>query len=115
MKEARYVPPVIPNLPPIDGDRTSHEPKGGPGTDHIPTTGQVETTTTSTTPGPIEPGPGPVGDCPCGATQMKEEAEPEPRILAQDTGGVTRPWLAHINIQKDSGEPVECTGSLLNL
>ena len=47
--------------------------------------------------------------------QMKEEAEPEPRILAQDTGGVTRPWLAHINIQKDSGEPVECTGSLLNL
>ena len=34
--------------------------------------------------------------------------------LAEDPAGVERPWLLHLNIEKQSGEPVECTASLLN-
>ena len=61
---------------------------------------------------PAEPGPGPVGDCPCGSTEMKI---PLPKMIGQDTAGVHRPWLAHVSIEKNSGEPVECTASLLNM
>ena len=79
--------------------------------------GEIETTTTKW----VEPGPGPVGACPCGATQMKvtglgmQAEDAQDAQDTEDTEGVHRPWLAHINIEKESGEPVECTGSLLNM
>ena len=110
-KEARYIPSQIPTTTHKGGDIISNDSSTTqPSTDDDDntSTGEIETTTIKLP----EPGPGPVGDCPCGATQMKESPL---RVLAQDTGGVHRPWLVHINIEKDSGEPVECTGSLLNL
>ena len=111
MKEANYVPSHLPTT-------TTRQKPWDDNTDdpHYQTSpGEIETTTTTKWP---EPGPGPVGDCPCGATKMKVTGLGMLTLDAQDaedTEGVHRPWLAHIKIEKESGEPVECTGSLLNM
>ena len=118
MKEANYVPSYLPTtthrqIPSHDGTSTSTftlSPNTDDQNDQT-SPGEIETTTTT---GP-EPGPGPVGDCPCGATQMKVRGLGMLDQDDQDTEGVHRPWLAHIKIEKESGEPVECTGSLLNM
>lgn len=52
----------------------------------------------------------PVGDCPCGydiETTAGSEDE-------WDTKPISRPWLVHLEVPKQSGEMVQCTGSLLN-
>ena len=55
----------------------------------------------------------PVGDCPCGFGVGAEE-KVEERDVREDVLSGERPWLAQISVMKDSGKPVECSGSLLN-
>ena len=42
------------------------------------------------------------------------EEKVEERDLREDVLSGERPWLAQISVMKDSGKPVECSGSLLN-
>ena len=114
MKEAKYHPSFLPAEITTISDKEENTVMltrtDGPATDDLSSTGDIETTTTKS----LDPGPGPVGDCPCGAVHMREP-QPQPRLLAQDPAGVHRPWLARVNIEKESGEPVECTATLLNM
>ena len=113
VKEARYVPVNITTTTVRQEDELSSSNEIPLDGDDLYSTKIVEMErTTIKSADPAEPGPGPVGDCPCGSTEMKI---PAPRILAEDNAGVHRPWLAHVSIEKNSGEPVECTASLLNM
>ena len=88
-------------------------------------------TTTPTTKPPSTTPPRPhVEDCPCGeniegmemamekwAKATKNESAIENRVLSQDpefTPYLVRPWVVRIVVTKDSGEKIECSGSILN-
>ena len=93
-----------------------------------PTPPEPPTTTTPTPTSPPEPHP--IGDCPCGQDiegmemAMKKWGEVtnnksmiDNRVLSQDpefTPYLVRPWVVRIVITKDSGENIDCSGSILN-
>jgi len=93
-----------------------------------PTPPKPPTTTTPTPTSPPEPHP--IGDCPCGQDiegmemAMKKWGEVtnnksmiDNRVLSQDpefTPYLVRPWVVRIVITKDSGENIDCSGSILN-
>ena len=66
----------------------------------------------------------PTGDCICGLgvdmeTEFMEEShfedsEASSRSMHGDNTYINRPWLARIEIEKDSGDTIECSASLLN-
>lgn len=66
---------------------------------------KITTLTTS----PVSPSP-PVGDCPCGYDIETTAASGD----EWDTNPISRPWLVHLEVPKQSSEMVQCTGSLLN-
>ena len=97
----------------MDGDRPNLKPSREENREETNPPSSSSSSSTTTEEMRSKPRTQPVGDCPCGYGVGAEE-KVEERDLRDDVLSGERPWLAQISVVKDSGQPVECSGSLLN-